>query len=38
LEFIARLRDEQRFPNVDSLVVQIRSDIERAREILPTPA
>lgn len=34
LDFIARLRDEQRFPNVQALVTQIHQDIERGREIL----
>jgi len=34
LEFIARLRDEQRFPSVEALVAQIRSDIAQARRIL----
>ncbi len=34
LVFLARLRDEQRFPNADSLVAQIRQDIARAREVL----
>lgn len=34
LEFITRLRDEQRFPNVQALVAQIQQDILRGREIL----
>ncbi len=34
LEFLARLRDEQRFPNVDALVSQIQADIQQARKIL----
>lgn len=34
LEFIHRLRDEQRFPNPQSLVAQIYQDIERGRLIL----
>jgi riboflavin kinase / FMN adenylyltransferase len=34
LEFITRLRDEQRFPNVQALVAQIHQDILRGREIL----
>ncbi len=34
LEFIARLRAEQRFPSVDALVQQIQTDIQRARKIL----
>jgi len=31
LEFIVRLRDERRFPDLGSLVAQIRQDISRAR-------
>lgn len=34
LEFIERLRDEQRFTNIQALVDQIKEDIERGREIL----
>ncbi len=34
LEFIARLRDEMKFPSVEALVGQIRRDIERARQIV----
>jgi riboflavin kinase/FMN adenylyltransferase len=34
LEFIERLREEQRFPGVDALRAQIARDVERAREIL----
>lgn len=34
LSFIARLRDEQRFPGKEALVGQIRRDIERTRELL----
>jgi riboflavin kinase/FMN adenylyltransferase len=34
LRFVSRLRDEQRFANIQALVAQIRSDIERARKIL----
>lgn len=33
LEFIARLRGEQRFPGVEALVAQINLDIQRTREI-----
>jgi riboflavin kinase/FMN adenylyltransferase len=32
LDFLARLRDEQRFPDVQALVAQIHQDIQRARE------
>lgn len=34
LAFIARLRDERRFPNPEALVQQIQQDIQRAQEIL----
>lgn len=34
LAFIARLRAERRFPSVDTLVAQIRQDIEDTRRIL----
>jgi riboflavin kinase/FMN adenylyltransferase len=34
LDFIARLRPETKFPGVDALLAQIRSDIEQARGIL----
>ncbi len=32
--FIARLRDEQRFPGAEALVAQIQADIQRARRLL----
>ena len=31
LDFITRLRDEQRFPSVEALVAQIHADIQKAR-------
>ena len=34
LDFVERLRDEQRFASIESLVNQIQSDINRARDIL----
>ena len=34
LAFLAHLRDEKKFPSVDSLVIQINTDISLAREIL----
>jgi riboflavin kinase/FMN adenylyltransferase len=34
LEFIARLRPEMKFPGVEALLTQIRSDIAQARQIL----
>jgi riboflavin kinase/FMN adenylyltransferase len=36
LEFIARLRGEQRFPGIDALVAQIRTDTEQGRQLLET--
>jgi riboflavin kinase/FMN adenylyltransferase len=36
LDFIARLRGEQRFPNVEALKAQIAADVEQARQILAT--
>ncbi len=36
LDFIERLRDEQRFPNVNALVEQIHADIALARQHLQT--
>jgi len=33
LQLLARLRDEHRFPSIDELMVQIRQDIARTREI-----
>ncbi|MCS6994496.1 MAG: bifunctional riboflavin kinase/FAD synthetase [Anaerolineales bacterium] len=35
LEFVERLRGEQKFPSVQTLVAQIQADIERTRGILP---
>lgn len=34
VEFVARLRDEQRFSNLDALVAQIQLDIKQARQVL----
>lgn len=34
VEFVARLRDEEKFPDLDSLVVQMRHDDAQARSIL----
>ena len=34
LEFVQRLRDEQRFDSVDALVAQIREDVARTRELV----
>ena len=34
VEFVAHLRDEEKFADLDSLVVQMRRDDEQAREIL----
>jgi riboflavin kinase/FMN adenylyltransferase len=34
LEFVARLRDEQKFSSVDALIAQMHHDVERAQHIL----
>jgi riboflavin kinase/FMN adenylyltransferase len=34
VEFVARLRDEQRFPSIDALAAQIRADMAEARRVL----
>jgi len=34
LEFVTRLRGEQRFPSIEALVAQIKSDVEVTRRIL----
>lgn len=34
LEFVERLRGEQKFPSIEALVTQIRQDIEKAKELL----
>jgi riboflavin kinase/FMN adenylyltransferase len=34
IEFIARLRSEQRFDNVKELVEQMHRDVDRTRELL----
>ena len=34
LDFVARLRGEQRFPSLDALVMQIKSDVETTRRII----
>jgi riboflavin kinase/FMN adenylyltransferase len=34
LAFVARLRDERRFPSLDALRAQIADDAERARAVL----
>jgi riboflavin kinase / FMN adenylyltransferase len=33
LDFIARLRNEQRFPGIEALKAQIATDVQRARQI-----
>ena len=38
LDFIARLRDEQRFAGIDALKTQIASDVLVARQILQKEA
>jgi riboflavin kinase/FMN adenylyltransferase len=34
LEFVERLRGEQKFPGIDALVAQIKSDITQAKDVL----
>jgi riboflavin kinase/FMN adenylyltransferase len=34
IEFVARLRDEMKFPSVEALIEQIHADIAHARKIL----
>lgn len=34
LEFIGRIRDEQKFPSLDALVAQIHADVGRVRQLL----
>jgi riboflavin kinase / FMN adenylyltransferase len=38
LEFVERLRNEQRFESIDGLVAQIHLDIERTRQLIAIPA
>lgn len=38
LDFIERLRDEQKFPSATALATQIRQDVAKARQILNNPA
>ena len=34
VDFVARLREERRFPSIDELAAQIRADIDAARRVL----
>ena len=34
--FVARLRDEERFPSIDALIAQIQRDIQSVREAART--
>jgi riboflavin kinase/FMN adenylyltransferase len=34
VEFVAKLRDEQKFDGLDALTVQMREDARQAREVL----
>jgi riboflavin kinase/FMN adenylyltransferase len=34
VDFVARLREERRFPSVEALAAQIHADIAAARQIL----
>ncbi|HUO78710.1 MAG TPA: bifunctional riboflavin kinase/FAD synthetase [Steroidobacteraceae bacterium] len=38
VDFVAKLRDEEKFPSLDALVVQMHADATRAREILAARA
>ena len=38
IDFIARLRDEERFANIEALKAQMAADVERVREILRVDA
>ena len=38
LAFVARLRDERRFPSVEALRAQIAADVTRARDVLSAAA
>lgn len=38
VEFVARLRDEEKFPSLEALVAQMHADATRAREILAARA
>jgi riboflavin kinase/FMN adenylyltransferase len=38
VDFVAKLRDEEKFPSLDALVAQMHSDATRAREILAARA
>jgi len=38
VDFIAKLRDEERFPDLDTLVIQMREDARQARAILARDA
>jgi riboflavin kinase/FMN adenylyltransferase len=37
LDFVARLRDERRFPGLDALLAQIKRDVEMTRRMLERP-
>jgi riboflavin kinase / FMN adenylyltransferase len=34
LEFVSRIRDEQKFPSLDALVAQIHADVKQTRQLL----
>jgi riboflavin kinase/FMN adenylyltransferase len=38
IEFVDRLRDEEKFPSLEALVTQMHADAARAREILAARA
>lgn len=37
IEFVDRIRDEERFENVDALVAQIKRDVEEVKKVLSDP-
>jgi riboflavin kinase/FMN adenylyltransferase len=38
IEFWERLRDEERYEDIEALVAAIEADVQRARAIVPTDA
>jgi riboflavin kinase/FMN adenylyltransferase len=34
IEFVARLRDEERFDSIDALIAQMASDVQQVRQLL----
>jgi FAD synthase len=38
VEFVQKLRDEERYPDLDALSAQIRADVAQARELFAAGA